>query len=323
MASILDRKLLVVSGKGGTGKTTIAGALGLLAARAGRRTIVLDMSGSGGALEELLASTELLTLAQIDQDRALLEWLQALGGRIPGRMLASRSGFQYFAAAAPGAREFVSLVKIWNLIYGSPPSGATSRPPSGTQGAHDLVVLDAPATGHALGLLSSPQTFARVARSGPIARQATELRELLEDQHRTAYIGVAQCTEMSILETLQLQEQLGVRLGRELEAVVLNGMLPRRFNASELKRIEALESEDPLVHAAAQAARSAYARSSSQQAQLARLRRRGLSVLRVPFIFTPQLDLGAMWSIADRLEQAFLAPTGARRRTKDGGPGSK
>ncbi len=116
----------------------------------------------------------------VDPDRALLEWLQALGGRVSGSVLASSSTFQYFAAAAPGAKELVSMVKIWELTR--------ERRRRGRR--YDLVVLDAPATGHALGLLGSPRTFGSVARVGPIARQTERLSKLLEDEDRSSYLAV-------------------------------------------------------------------------------------------------------------------------------------
>src|ERR1700693_2501231 len=174
MASALQRELLVVTGKGGVGKSTLASALGLLASERGRRTIVVEV-GEQARLPALFGvaapapgvETELqdgLSSLTIDPDLALMEWLQALGGRISGRVLASSSTFQYFAAAAPGAKELISMVKIWELTQG--------RRWRGRGRGYDLVVLDAPATGHALGLLGSPGTFGRIARVGPIASQA-------------------------------------------------------------------------------------------------------------------------------------------------------
>src|SRR5271165_1491760 len=173
MAPLLDRELLVVTGKGGVGKTTIAAALGLLAAREGLRTIVVEV-GDHSRLVDLFGSVpgaagverrlqEKLWSITIDPDRALLEWVQELGGRIPGRLLASSGTFQYFAAAAPGAKELFGMVKVWELAQGR----RWQRRAAG----YDLVVLDAPATGHALGMLRSPQTFGAIARVGPVASQ--------------------------------------------------------------------------------------------------------------------------------------------------------
>src|SRR5947199_3947117 len=193
MRSVLERELVVVTGKGGVGKTTISAALGLLAAQRGARVIVVEV-GDQTRVPELFghrpqgvgAETKLkerLSSISIDPDRALLEWLQALGGRVSGRLLASSGTFQYFAAAAPGAKEMVSMVKVWELTQGR----RWQRRAEG----YDVVVLDAPATGNALGLLGSPQTFGAIARVGPVAGQAQRVRALLEDPERSAYLAVA------------------------------------------------------------------------------------------------------------------------------------
>jgi len=314
MDSLLDRRLIVVTGKGGVGKTTIAGALGLLASRQGLRTLVIDLTGSSRRLTQLFASTgarptagedeeepcrladDLWTLS-LDADAALMEWMQALGGRVPARMLASRSSFQYFAAAAPGAKELVCMVKVWRLA-------TTAR----ERGGYDLVVLDAPATGHALAMLASPRTFASIARVGPVADQADAVRELLEDPARAGYLAVAQASEMAVTETLDLQRELRDQMGVDLETVIVNATMHRRFTGEELQRIESLRGQGAAAarsrveQAAAAAATAAHARTRFQHSQVARLRRQGLRVLQVPFVFQRDLDLEALSRIATRLE---------------------
>jgi anion-transporting ArsA/GET3 family ATPase len=329
MQSALDRKLLVVTGKGGAGKTTIAAALGLRAAARGQRTIVVEV-GEESRLPSMFGIAaprpgvetrlqERLSSISIDPDRALLEWLQVLGGRVPGRVLASSGTFQYFAAAAPGAKELVTMVKVWQLTRGAARRGRAA--------GYDLVVLDAPATGHALGMLGSPRTFGAIARVGPIAGQTRQLQELLESPARSAYVAVALGTEMAVSEALELQEGLRARLGRDLEAVVVNALLPRRFTAAELRRIlslgdaaqdeavdEALRGDAAphdgapgerraVIDSAVQAARAVHERSRLQHNQLARLRRRSFDVVGVPYVWGARLDLPAVNAIARRLER--------------------
>jgi len=328
MASLLDRKLLFVTGKGGVGKTTMSCALALLAAREGLRTVVVEVgeqsrlpalfgvkAPSPGAVAELQDG---ISSISIDPDRALLEWLQALGGRVPGRVLASSSTFSYFAAAAPGAKELVSMVKIWQLTR-----GAHKR-----RGGYDLVIVDAPATGHALGMLGSPGTFGAIARIGPIAGQTRQLLELLKDEDRTGYVGVALGTEMAVTEAIELQEGLEGELERQLSTVIVNNLLPRRFSAREIEQIEALADGDgsdgaaapgpagkrsaqsaggarssraELRHAALHAARAVHDRARFQHNQLARLRRREFDVIAVPFVWETRLELEGIAKIADRL----------------------
>jgi anion-transporting ArsA/GET3 family ATPase len=303
MSTLLQRDLVVVTGKGGTGKTTIATALGLLASESGRRTIVVEV-GEQARVRELFGAAagppgvevelrERLWSLSIDPDQALLEWLQALGGRVSGRVLASSGTFQYFAAAAPGAKELVSMVKIYKLIEGG---RKRSR-------RYDLVVLDAPATGHALGLLCSPSTFGAIARVGPIAQQAERLTALLGDERRSSYLAVTHPTEMAVTETLELQEGLRRQLSRDLTAVVANGVLPQRFNAGELERVAGAGADAQVTRSAAAAARAVSDRARAQQNQLARLRRRNFEVVNVPFRFTPALDLAAIGAVAEHLRR--------------------
>lgn len=318
MQRLLDRRLIVVTGKGGVGKTTIAGAVGLAAARRGARTLVLDLNGASARLRSIFASqagrtspaastaaetpvklAENLWSASIDQDRALLEWMQSLGGRVPARLLASKASFQYFAAAAPGGKELVCMVRVCEL------AGLTGA------GRYDVVVLDAPATGHALAMLAAPGTFASIARVGPIAAAAQRVQEILRDPSLTGYLAVAQASEMAVSETLDLQHELSEQLGVELAGVIVNATMHRRFTGEELERIASLRGQEQvsprsrLAAAAAAAAHAAHARTRFQHSQVARLRRHGLSVVQVPFVFQSDLDVQALERIAEKLAQAL------------------
>jgi len=327
VASLLQRKLVVVTGKGGVGKSTVSAALGLLGARAGRRTVVVEVGeqhrlptlfghpagGSPGVEVELEPGLWSTSISPYD---ALLEWVETqVGGRVPARLLGSSNAFQYFVAAAPGAREVVTMAKVWELAQ----SQRWRRRTAG----YDLVVVDAPSTGHALGMLRAPRTFAAIARVGPIATQAERVREFLEDPGHSGYLGVAQATEMAVGETLELEDRLRHQLGRRLQAVVVNGVLPRRFSPAELSalgRAEAApggqsatrarapsdtpdgrEQDGGLVPAAARAARAVHVRASAQRSQVARLRRHQFDVASVPFMFMADLDLAAVRTIADTL----------------------
>jgi anion-transporting ArsA/GET3 family ATPase len=304
MQGLLDRRLLVVTGKGGVGKTTVATAIGLLAAGEGLRTIIVGVGArsrthalfgvrAAEAGVELELETDLWGLA-VDPDRALMEWLQALGGRVPGRVLASSGTFQYFAAAAPGVRELVTMVKIWEL--------AQAKRWRRRGAGYDLVVLDAPSTGHALALLDSPRTFGAIARVGPIASQTRRIRELLGDKRRTGYLAVAAGTEMAIDETLELKAKLSAQLDRQLDAALVNGTIPPRFTPAELHTLASLEDQnDPTLRAAASAARDTYERARFQRNQIARLRRRGLEVHTIPLQFESELDLAGVRRIAAHL----------------------
>jgi anion-transporting ArsA/GET3 family ATPase len=339
VTSPLERKLIVVTGKGGVGKSTVSAALGLAAAGRGLRTIVVEVVGANdpgstagtGRLAALLDRPEprhgvetvlregLLWGLSVDRDRVLAEWLRAVGGRVPARILTSSSSFRYLIAAAPGAREMTCMVKIWELAAGRRPADRGSREKSAADGTadYDLVILDAPATGHALAMLRAPKTFSTIARVGPIARQARQVHELLEDPARSAYIAVAHPTEMAVVETLELREALRRDFGRDLDRVVVNTALPRRFEGGELQRVAALGGDGgAVVGSAVRAAAAVHTRARSQRTWIARLRREQIDVVTVPFAFTAELDLAAVEEISGRLGTALSAPHSGGRKTE-------
>src|SRR4051794_37402879 len=182
-ALLRDRRLLYVTGKGGVGKTTVAAALGMAAAEAGRRTIVCEVADQDRVSrafkrEGVVPETEVrlagnLWAITIDPSRALEEWLARQVGGVGLKVLARSSAFQYFVAAAPGAKELIPIAKVWELTQ---PSRWDSR-----NRTYDLVVVDAPASGHGLAMLTTPGTFGEIARVGPIRRQAFKVRDLLGD----------------------------------------------------------------------------------------------------------------------------------------------
>ncbi len=187
------------------------------------------------------------------------------------------------------------MVKIWELTRAERWRQRVQR--------YDLVVLDAPATGHALGLLHSPWTFGAIARVGPIFGQAEQVRELLGDEAQSGYLAVAQPTDMAVGETLDLQAGLRSKLGRELDCAIVNATLPRRFDAAELARMALLDGGpgSAVKRSARLAAQAVHERARVQHNQIARLRRHGLQTHTVPFVFSAELDLEDIRSIGRRL----------------------
>jgi anion-transporting ArsA/GET3 family ATPase len=270
----------VVTGKGGVGKSTVAGALGLVAARRGLRTIVAEVArrddvsralGGEGLHEEELAPG--LHHLSIDPQAAMELYLS---DQLPGplaEVLASSRTFSYLAAATPGMRELLTVGRVWEL----------AQEDRRTPGAHayDLVVLDAPATGHGVAVLSAPRTFAQVARVGRIARQGRTIEAMLCDPARTGVVAVARPEEMPVNETLALDDSLRAELGLGVDLVVANAMLPGRFTAADARALEGAADGPEL-----RAARHAHARAQAQQSQLRRLRRAARGpVATLPFVF--------------------------------------
>jgi anion-transporting ArsA/GET3 family ATPase len=299
-ALLRDRRLLYVTGKGGVGKTTVAAALGVAAARAGRRTIVCEVAEQdrvsrafrreGVVPETEVRLAENLWAITIDPQRALEEWLGNQIGGVGLRVLARSSAFQYFVAAAPGAKELITIGKIWEL-------GQAQRWTRANR-TYDLVIVDAPSSGHGLAMLTTPRTFGEIARVGPIRRQAFKIRDLLADSERTGYVAVALPEEMPVNETLELEAKLPAAVGSPLEAIVVNGLWPERFSAADAEAMRASADGLPAVRAAL----TSYERARAQRSHLRRLRRATeAKVVTLPYLFDGEVGLPEYEKLATAL----------------------
>jgi anion-transporting ArsA/GET3 family ATPase len=294
------------------GKSTVAAALGLAAAARGLRTIVAEvsarddisrtLSGSGTRpfAERTIAAG--LSHISIDPEQAMEEYLvDQLPVRALADVLTSSRAFTYLTAATPGMRELLTVGKVWELAQ------ASRRTPGGEP--YDLVVLDAPATGHGMAVLRAPRTFADAARVGPIARQGRTINEMLTDPSRTGVVAVATAEEMPVNEALALRAAVRADLGLELDLAVVNGMLPDRLTGAEAARLTALGG------VAGRVARSHHARARAQRAQLARLRRglrdTGVRVATLPFCFAAELDAEDLAAFGRRLDPERLGEPAA------------
>jgi anion-transporting ArsA/GET3 family ATPase len=301
----LDKRLVFVTGKGGVGKTTVAVALGLRAAAAGKRTIVCEVASQENA-SRMFDHTEVgfhevemeenLWSISIDPDESMREYvLLQLKVRAMRDMLFRSRIFSYLAAATPGLKELVTIGKIWELAQ------PDRKVKSGRK--YDLVIVDAPATGHGIGFLQTPRTFAAIARVGPIHSQAQQLDRLITDQEHTGTAIVSLPEEMPVNETAALEHDLREEVGIAVDRVYMNGLYPERFSKAEAERLaEVAGREDGAVRAAARAALSEHSRARSQRAQLSRLRRRVQTPVKsLPFLFEPELGVEAARRLSKRL----------------------
>jgi anion-transporting ArsA/GET3 family ATPase len=316
MEDVLGKRLLFVTGKGGVGKSTVAAALGLVAARRGLRTMLAEVSGQDrvgralgaqtGGFEELKLAPGLFTIS-IDPEHALEEYLRVqLRTRAMAELLVSTRMFQYFAAATPGMRELLTMGKLWELAQ-------LERRTAGAA-PYDLVIVDAPATGHGLAVLRAPATFAQVARVGPIARQAGMIEQAIADRRHTGVVAVTQAEEMPVSETLSLRDALRKAPGLPLALTVVNAVLPDRFSGRQATSIRrALRGADsPAARAALRAALSGHARARGQREQLQRLRE-GLRAkpVELPFVFLSNGERSMLDQLADALEATRAAKVAA------------
>ncbi len=284
---LLERALIYVTGKGGVGKTTVAAAIGMAAAQAGKRTIVCEVAeqdrvsraftreGVRPEAESQLADN--LWATTIDPQRALEQWLgRQVGGNLM-KTLTRSSAFQYFVAAAPGAKELITIAKVWETaqLERWDKRGRT----------YDLVVVDAPASGHGIGMLKTPQTFGDIARVGPVRHQALKVRGMLSDPARTGYVAVALPEEMPVSETIEIGARLEDVVGVGLDAGIVNGLFPERFRPEEAERLRALDGEPAIAAALAE-----HDRAHGQRSHLRRLRRSvDAHVYTLPYLFEDRL----------------------------------
>jgi anion-transporting ArsA/GET3 family ATPase len=302
--SLLDRRLVVVTGKGGVGKTTVAAALGLIAARAGKRTVICevaeqerlsDLFGVDAAGHDERELSPNLHCVSVDPELAKEEWLryQLKSGTLAG-VLGGSSVFRYLSAAAPGLSELVTIGKVWDLAQLERRTGGS---------VFDLAIVDAPATGHGVAMLRAPSTYAGVAGVGPIRRQALQIDAFLRDRKRTGVVVVALPEEMPVNETLDLERRLAEEMEMAIDWAVVNALYPERFTGADAERLRAARAD---ADGAVRAALAEHERVRGQRSQLRRLRR-GLEapVATLPFMFEPELGLAQLEELAARLERAL------------------
>ncbi|MDQ6915540.1 MAG: hypothetical protein M3155_06980 [Actinomycetota bacterium] len=276
------------------GRSTVAAALGMAAARAGRRTIVVELANQDrlarafgvedSHFREAPVEDGLFTIS-LDPQHALEEYLRIqLRVKALADLLFSSRMFQYLAVATPGLAEMVTMGKVWELSQ-------RRRRVKGAQ-TYDLVVVDAPATGHGVAIMRTPKTFADIARVGPVAQQGRAIHQTVTDRRHTGVLAVALPEEMPVNETVMLRDELRRALKLDLDRVVVNGLYPERFGPRHRAALaRALDgAEEPTERAALRAALSEHARARAQREQVARLEDSlKMEAVRLPFVFEPEL----------------------------------
>lgn len=305
---LLDRRLLFVTGKGGVGKTTVAAALALLAAQHGKRTLACEVDAKGnlaGAYEAGPTSFDArevhpgLFAMSMDTEASLKEYL-GLQLKIPflARLGPLARTFEFIATAAPGVKEILTVGKVaWEV----------------RERHYDLVVVDAPATGHVVGQLQAPQAIRELVSVGLIREQTGWMIDLLGDAATTGVVVVASPEEMPVTESLELLERLG---GTDVDVAgfVVNRVLPELFGRAEEEVFERLRQPGPTatleqaveapVAEVLEAARLAVTLRRTRSAHLTRLREgvgSSMPVLYVPELFSRTHGFRAITMVAGHL----------------------
>jgi anion-transporting ArsA/GET3 family ATPase len=294
-------RLLIVAGKGGVGKTTVTAALARMAAQAGQPTLIVEVEGKSG-IGAVFGRREVLgyeeeTLAErvkartLTPDDALLEYLADHGMKRISKRLTQSGALDVVSTAVPGIKDILVLGKVKQL----------------ERDTEDLIILDAPAAGHAVTFLTSAAGLLDAARVGPIRAQAQDVVDLLSDPERCQVLLVTLPEETPVNEVVETAYKLEDRVGIKLGPIVVNGLYPRLERLDEEPPVGAELTEEQR-HALKEAAEFRRSRQDLQAEQVARLAHElPLPQLHLPFLFTPEVGPDELDLLATALAQQVEA----------------
>jgi anion-transporting ArsA/GET3 family ATPase len=232
-------QLLVVTGKGGVGKSTLTATLGRILARSGKRVLLLEVDPReslyqllgvpplGGSVSTVAPGLYVQNVRPRDVVDELIRervWIEFLTNRV----LAS-TVYQHFVEGAPGLKQMAVLGYALRVVRGE-----SAR----ELGGIDMVILDAPATGHGVSMLAAPSLVSDVIREGPVGEMAAELAEFTADPAKCGVILASLAEEMPVTETAELIDSMQQRLDRQPELVAVNGLYPAMDDAESETSVE-------------------------------------------------------------------------------------
>lgn len=289
-------RLFIVAGKGGVGKTTVTATIAQMAADAALTALIIEVEGKSG-IGNVFGRRQHLTYEEVDlvaangsgrgrvrgrtltPDDALLEYLVEHGMKRVSKRLAASGALDVVSTAVPGIKDILVLGKVKALEKAN---------------AADLLVLDAPAAGHAVTFLTSAKGLLDAARVGPIRTQAQDVVDLLADPDRCQVVLVTLPEETPVNEVIEtaykLEDQVGIKLG----PLVVNGVYPPLDDLDtdpmEAAREAGVHLTDDQVRSLRDAAAFRSHRQELQAEQLQRLEAAlPLPQIRLPFLFTPEV----------------------------------
>jgi anion-transporting ArsA/GET3 family ATPase len=242
VANLLDPRLLIVTGKGGVGKSTVAAALALAGASTGRRTCLVEVEGR--QTFSRLFSTQAWDFTErefrpglwglsIDADASLREYLAMFyGAKRLSRIVSNSSAVEFATTAAPGIKDVLLIGKVKEIERRRDADGRFH---------YDLIVLDAPPTGRIVNFLRAPDATTELVNIGPIRDQAQTVIDMLLDPRRTHVQLVTLLEEMPVQETIESAAAL-TELGVTLGPVAVNRVLEERFDDATRKAFEAMDA---------------------------------------------------------------------------------
>ena len=304
--SLKARRLHIVIGKGGVGKSTLSAALALALQAKGKRVLVCEVTAKE-RVAPLLAKVEAgPELRQVDENiwcvhirppEAMREYgLMVLKIRAIYSAVFENRLVRYFLRAIPSLPEIVMLGKVWWHVTQEKDDAGKPR--------WDAVVLDAPATGHGLTFLGVPKTVLALVEEGPLMRDLRQMRDMVTDAAGTAAHLVALPEDMPVNEAIELHEKLSNDLGVPGGLTLLNAAVDARFTDAE--RADVLAGTTPDLEPARDALRQWGARQDLTARSEEKLRASiPLPVVKLPFVVSPDFDRAAVQRLADVLGPAL------------------
>lgn len=288
--SLLDKRLILVVGKGGVGRSTVAASIASAAAARGRKTLLFQSSendryGSmfGGAAvgSRIVSLAPNLAAVNTNPAAALEEYgLMVLKFESVYKMVFENRVSKYFLRAIPGLDDYAVIGKAW--FHTTEAERGAPR--------FDTVVFDMPASGHSLSMLRLPKVILETVPEGPLTRDARSLEQLLLDKKRTATIMVTLAEEMPTNEARELSQNLRREIGLEIRHLLINQVYPLHFpdQAPHTQIARALVgSKDPQLAALAEHAALSQSRRALNERYIGELR---------ATIETPQTELPLLFA---------------------------
>ena len=304
-------RVVIVAGKGGVGKTTVTATLAVAAARAGRNVLIVEVEGKSGLAtafnrpalgyeeQDLVPGIRGRTLTP---DAALRDWLEGNGLKRISKRLVQTGALDVIATAVPGMKDILVLGKVKGLEQ--------SRDA-------DLIIVDAPAAGHALTFLTSAQGLLDAVAVGPVRKQASDVVEMLSDPTRCQVVLVTLPEETPVNEAVDtafaIEDRVGVRLG----PIVVNGCYPELALTPASATAAAAQADAQLIdvfvsdHEASDLAAAASFRAERTEIQLAQADRLAealpLPQIRLPFLFSSEIGPVEIEQLADAFVDGLAA----------------
>jgi anion-transporting ArsA/GET3 family ATPase len=327
LAQLLNLRFVIVSGKGGVGRTTVAAALARAAADSGKRVLIAQTHSAerlgrlfgrahdvGDAIATLAPSIDAVNMTP---QTALHEYgVMVLRSEFVTRTLFENRAARGFLGAIPGLDAYAMLGKAWwhttEMLAGRP--------------RYDLVILDGPASGHATLMLRIPQSILDAMPKGPLGRDARAMRDLLSDPTRAAMVIVTLAEELPAREAAELAAAARGRLQIPLGPLVVNALPPADLSGPEvaavLERVPSGGTSDPDLDATLHMAATARAHRRVADQMLARLARDpGGPIVTLPRLPTADIGPAEIATLARELRDGRNATDGHRAVVVGGGSG--